>query len=160
MTDDLLQDRLRYLGIDESNYPVLALLPLVQVAWADGKIQKAEHRLIAQTAVRLGLQTGGSWESVLGDWLRTPPSALQYVRGQQVLLALAQRSGTMSFDMGTLTDLVDLAIEVAEAAGGLFGLMFQVEEEERRALSDLAQILSLGPSIDWSRLRENGDTDW
>lgn len=48
--DDALVRELRFLGIAEQSWPVLALLPLIQVAWADGEIQPSERRLIQRVA--------------------------------------------------------------------------------------------------------------
>jgi len=159
MINEKLVERLRSLGIDRENYRVLALLPLVQVAWADGRVQQAEEQLITEAATQLGLEPGGTWVGVLQSWLRSPPSDLDYLRGQQALLALAQLSAS-DLDQSTLGELIDLSAEVAQAAGGLFGVMFQIEDTEKRALNDIAQILSLGPTIDWSRVKVEETTTW
>ena len=46
MDDEQLIKTIHYMGIDRENYPIVALLPLVQVAWADGDVHDREKELI------------------------------------------------------------------------------------------------------------------
>jgi hypothetical protein len=50
MKGTALSAALDELGVDRDNFRVLALLPLVYVAWADGKVQSAERSLIHRLA--------------------------------------------------------------------------------------------------------------
>ena len=54
MHDDVLRSRLQALGVDADTWHVVALLPLVQVAWADGHVHDDERRSIMERA-RAGL---------------------------------------------------------------------------------------------------------
>ena len=89
MASEALTRELNYLGIDESTFAVLALLPLVQVAWADGTIQEQERTLI------LGL-ADEQWKlapdahDLLESWLLHPPSEDYITRGRRALVALAE----------------------------------------------------------------------
>jgi NAD(P)-dependent dehydrogenase (short-subunit alcohol dehydrogenase family) len=47
----------------------------------------------------------------------------------------------------TLDQLLDLCSEVAEAAGGLFGLAFTGEPSERDAIREIASSLAIGPAL-------------
>lgn len=144
MTDAQLTAALATLGLDERTYPAVALLPLIEVAWADGRIQRAERRLIRQTVERYGMAVRGAW---LDRWLEERPPASEFLAARQVLLALLQRAGAASDAPETLEALLDLCHRVAAVAGGLFGLAFTVTASERACIEDIAQNLRLGPML-------------
>ena len=153
MTEVEIEAGLSDLGVGRDNLKILALLPLVQVAWADGVVQAEEREVIRGAADRLGIDD----VTLLEGWMSRPPSALQFLAGQQILLALTTR-GEGGLMPETLPALVDWCGEVAEAAGGLFGLAFRIEASERAVIAEIANLLQLGPTIDWDRVaRSFGD---
>ena len=143
MNDKELIAELRFMGIDKASYRVVTLLPLVRVAWADGAVQSAERALILQTAEDGGMvQADGA--RILQDWLRHAPTEEYVRRGNACLRALADRSGADfggGLDPETLDDVVSLCEQVAEVAGGLFGIMWSVDERERSAIEEIARAL-------------------
>jgi len=82
MNADLTR-RLHQLGIDYESVGALLLLPLVEVAWANGRIEAAESRRIVAVARDWEL----SEESVLlvRGWLRYPPSNAYAQRARSAL---------------------------------------------------------------------------
>ena len=86
----LVQTLLRKLGIDRRNLRSLPVLPLVEVAWADGEVQEAERELILRLAEdRYHLEEEG--RRMLRNWLHHKPSQAYVHRGQEVLLSLCKR---------------------------------------------------------------------
>ena len=161
MTDAEIILGLGRLGIDKDSYRVLTFLPLVQVAWADGKVQEAEREIIEGTAARHGCAEGAAGE-VLHGWLSECPSDRYFARARQLLLALAHKQRGLGADvqMAEVADLVDLCEDVAEAAGGLFGV-FSVHVQERRAITEIMSEIGVPPDAsldvlgdDWKNLRE------
>ncbi len=71
-----LEGWLKDLRVPREAYRVVSLLPLVYVAWADGKIQKGERDLILQIARERGMLDHGG-EDALSRWLSEPPSKQQ-----------------------------------------------------------------------------------
>ncbi len=145
MTDAEITLGLGRLGIDKASYRVLTFLPLVQVAWADGRIQDAERKIILDTAARHGCAEGPGAE-VLHGWLTDRPSDRYFARGRQLLLALAHKRRGLGADlqMRDVADLVDLCEDVAHAAGGLFGV-FPVHVQERRAITEIMGEIGVPP---------------
>lgn len=159
MTDAELIDELHYLGIDEGNSRVVALLPLVQVAWADGKLQDAERSAIHKIANEGAFATSDG-ERVLDGWLSNAPSQAYFQRGHRVIVELARRGGGL--ESGVTGDTIDVVLgyceTVARAAGGLFGLMFSVDANERRAITEIAVALRITPTdAGWGALAEELD---
>ena len=58
ITDEDLSNRLGALGITPETLPVLHLVPLLQVAWADGEIQDDERGLLLKAGEAHGVTDG------------------------------------------------------------------------------------------------------
>jgi hypothetical protein len=143
MTDQELIDELRFMGIDKASYRVVTLLPLVRVAWADGAVQDAERALILKIAEDHGMFAADG-ARILAEWLRHAPTEGYVQRGSNCLRALTERSGAIAgedMSPSTLVDVVTQCQQVAEAAGGLFGILWTVDERERAAIEEIARTL-------------------
>jgi tellurite resistance protein len=153
MDDSDLISGLHGLGIHETDHRLLLLLPLIQVAWADGEVQDAERTAVLSVAHDKGWM-GANSRPTLEAWLRFRPSAGYFRKANDILRGLAARED------GRLApqSLLDLCQTVAEAAGGFFGIR-SVDAEERAVLTALADALRVQPgTID---LRDApADADW
>lgn len=69
---DLLQ-RVRDVGITPATAPAFFVAPLVQVAWAEGKVSKREHETVLRLAEARGVDDGSPAHAQLVDWLATRP---------------------------------------------------------------------------------------
>lgn len=147
MTDAELAETLRALGMDVVSWRALPLLPLVQVAWADGRIQDAERDLILELArSRFLLEEEG--QMLLRNWLHHPPTP-SYVRlGQDALVQLCNHNAA-PIGPSQLGDVVDFAKQVAAAAGGFYGFG-AVGKAEAEAIEQIAGALHLDHSLAWS----------
>jgi len=147
MTDADVIRALADLGIDEQSVRALPLLPLIQVAWADGEVQPAERTLIEQLAVDR-FELGDEGHRLVANWMRYPPSPSYLERGRKVLHAVAQREDA-GLDADDLGDVVKLAKKVAKASGGLFGIG-SVSRSEADALDEIAKALQItsGTALD------------
>lgn len=146
MTDAELVAELRLLGIDRHSHRVVALLPLVQVAWADGMVQPREHDLILDRAEALGMLTGDG-ERIVRRWLELAPTQEYVLRGRACLIELARRQGSelgADLDAAALEQVVVLCEQVAAAAGGLFGVLWTVDARERAVITEIARALRQG----------------
>ncbi len=145
MDDDAVAIRLLAdLGMDEMSYKALPLLPLVQVAWADGQVHDRERAVIVELA-RDTWQVGEEGLLLLKNWLHYPPTPAYLERGRATLATLAARDNTLGYDEALLADVVVLARTVAKAAGGLFGIG-AVSRAEARALQSIAKALHVDGS--------------
>jgi hypothetical protein len=156
LNDKELIEALSELGIDADNYRVLSLLPFVLVAWSDGKIQRAERARIVEIARVKGFLEGNG-DTILADWLNNQPLPHYYNKGFKVLIELARRERGMGAEMNanTLEELVSLSADIAQAAGGIFGLAWSVNDYERTALNDLGEILHIDDGSSWAEMLED-----
>jgi len=143
---------LKKLGIDQEDHKVLALLPLVHIAWADGKLQGAEADLIVRTATDMGWLKGKG-EEVLGRWLTAPPFDEEVELGMELLKHLATTSGEIpdQYDADDLHHLLLLCEDVGRAAGRLFGLRDGRSADELKALEQVATALDVKSAKGWKR---------
>lgn len=134
------------LGMDERNHRALPLLPLVQVAWADGEIQSSEAELMMRLA-RDSYQLCPDGILMLQNWLRFRPSSDYVERGQRALVTLAHGDQEV-FDKGVLDDVLCLCLDVAKAAGGYFGY-HTISVEETKAIQRIADSLGVEANKHW-----------
>jgi hypothetical protein len=69
-------DKLVELGLDAASWVALSLVPLVEVAWADGAIERRERDAILAAAVEQGIEPGSPSRSMLESWLCSRPGVL------------------------------------------------------------------------------------
>jgi len=153
MDDAELVRELHFLGVDEHTWPVLALLPLIQVAWADGEVQEAERTLIVDVAEReYALDARG--KQALANWLAHAPSEQYLRRGRDAARLLAERNP----DIVDGATLMETCHAVAKAAGGLFGFR-AVDAREQAVLDELSEALTLPVAERWDWAGDLGELD-
>lgn len=141
---------LKELRVPREAYRVVSLLPLVYVAWADGKIQKSEHDLILRVARERGMLEHGG-EDALSRWLSEPPSKQQLKADLAVLNELARSDHQLKQEFGADEEQLLLAWcqDVADAAGGLLGLKSARTDAEQTALKVIADALDMSNAAQW-----------
>jgi hypothetical protein len=124
------------LGVRLDTGPAFLLAPLVQVAWAEGKITDRERDTVLRLAASRGVEEGSPAHVQLLKWLQDRPSddlfdtAMEVIRGGLALLSPGEREER-------LKRIVQACQEVAEASGGLakvLGLGSGVSGEEEAVL--------------------------
>lgn len=145
MTDAELTAALARLDVEAEDPRAALLLPLVEVAWADGRVQEPERARILEIARSYGI-VGGRSEETVRRWLSARPDPELAALGHAVVVALARRHRGPSADWApdVLDRLEEQCLDVARAAGGLFGLAFATSREEREALGAIRGALRVG----------------
>lgn len=145
MLDKDVRHQLEAMGIDAAHYRLVVLLPLVEVAWADGKVQAAERALIQQLAERVGIAADGPGRALLERWLTEKPSAFYLSRGRKLLGQLAGHPEFEEIGLHSLEEVVGYCRDLASAAGGLFGVIGnKVDPAEEAAIAEIARVLHVG----------------
>ena len=97
-----LEGWLKELRVPREAYRVVSLLPLVYVAWADGRIQKSERDVILHIARERGMLDHGG-EDALSRWLSRSPSKQQLQADLAALNELARRTIVSALDLRNAT---------------------------------------------------------
>jgi len=131
--DTLVLDALMALNVDKGTFAAFALLPLIEVAWADGKVDDKERAGLLAAAVDQGIKEGSVAHTMLQEILVRPPR-------EDALKAWYTWVGTMSRKLSVSERrqvreaLVTRARAIAEASGGILGLGNKISQKEQRVI--------------------------
>jgi hypothetical protein len=135
LQDPGLLQALLDLGFTPDTVSLLPLVPVVQMAWAEGGVTKQEFDQVLQLAAARGIAEGSPAHQQLIDWLGTcPPPAVFAGAGRLIRAMLDSGSGTVDV---TADELVAYCEQIAGVSGGMFGFG-RVSAEERALLSQIA----------------------
>jgi hypothetical protein len=130
MTDDAVLDKLVHLGLRANTIAALSLVPLIQVAWADGAVQDNERTAILQGAHGKGLEKGTDGYELLQTWLQKRPSDELIEAWEAYIKALASQLNDEQRRL-LKNQIVGFAKMVAAAAGGFLGIGRVSASEEK-----------------------------
>jgi hypothetical protein len=116
--DKWILDKLMALGVQPQMLMALTLVPLIEVAWADGVITKEERETILAEADRSGVEEGSETYDLLSNWLETQPEPRLYMSWNLYAGGLCEE---MNSDQIAIfrKDVLARAYAVAKASGGI-----------------------------------------
>jgi hypothetical protein len=129
-------DALSALRIGGAATLVMAVYPIIEVAWADGVLDPKERAMVLSLAPQMGLTSDSPAYSYLAHWLDHKPEGhwhglwAAYVAAVVAKLDAPNRAHLRDTVLGR-------ARVVAEVSGGFMGLMFRVSDAEKKALAKL-----------------------
>jgi tellurite resistance protein len=139
-----LLERVRKLGLKPESAPALFLAPLVQVAWAEGKISRDEQDAVLRLALDRGVEMNSPPYQQILEWLAVRPSDDVFDTAVEIL----------KYGFAVLPDderedrikrVVEACHEVAAASGGglakLLGLGSSVSGVEASMLDSITATL-------------------
>jgi len=134
VTDPQLIHELAELGFTPETVKLLPLIPVLEMAWAEGGVTAPERKMVIDVARARGIEAGSVADRQLAEWLDRQPTENVYQRARRLIGALFAFGGR--FDL-TPDDLLKYCEAIAEASGGLFGIG-RVSSEERATLARIA----------------------
>jgi hypothetical protein len=140
LTDPATIEELAQLGFTVDTVDLLPLMPLIQMAWAEGGVSQAERQLIVNLARSRGISEGTPADVQLAAWLTAAPPADVFTRSTRLIRAMLA-SPTAGAAALTPEALVKYCEEIAAASGGVLG-MRKISAEERGLLSRIAAELT------------------
>ena len=136
----VLQELLE-LGYSPENLLALWLVPLTQVAWADGRVDRSERLAVLAALRKHGYDdTSPAWH-LLESWLDHEPCDAVLRAWKDYTRATAESAGHKRLIL-LRNELLNRAQEVAEAAGGVFGVG-AVSKAEESVLRQIVEALPL-----------------
>lgn len=135
--DSAFLDKLVDLGVQPEMALALSLVPLVQVAWADGKIQQGERKAILSAAQDAGIEETTPSYALLQSWLENAPGDELKITWRGYVQALIETlSGNERRNFRE--SVLKRAQTVAAVTGGVLGLGNKISASEQRVLDELA----------------------
>ncbi|HMA65622.1 MAG: hypothetical protein ACM31E_02965 [Fibrobacterota bacterium] len=111
------------------------LVPIIEVAWADGSIASEERKAVLDGAAKHGF---GEDHAILNEWLKTKPEPSLLNAWEKYMDGLCEVvSKTTLKELHK--DVLDHARIVAEASGGFLGLIDSVSPSEKAVLSKIEE---------------------
>jgi len=132
--DSALADELLALGFTAETVPLLPIVPIVQMAWAEGGVSPAERDLIVRFARSRGIAEGSGADTQLSAWMSARPGEEMFARAGRLIRAMLDSGGAAGLNAD---DLVSYCESIASASGGVFGIG-KISGEERKLLSSIA----------------------
>ena len=127
------------LDVSSSVVAALALVPLVEVAWADGELAPEERASVLRASEEQGIRAGSRAHMLLSTWMENRPTQALFDAWQAYIEAVFEPMVPEERER-LCTDLVGRAREVALAAGHRGG-PGSISAEEERALERLEEAL-------------------
>jgi tellurite resistance protein len=140
IADDEILQKFVDLGIRPETLASLALVPLIEVAWADGSVEKEEKEAVLKAAGHLGFSKDSVDFSLLKQWLSHQPTEdlfhawEHYMQGLCEVLTAPQKAALKK-------DLIGHARQVAQASGGFLGIN-TISKSEQAILDRLNSVFA------------------
>ena len=91
ITNEAIIDRLIELGIRPEIVTALAIVPLVEVAWADGSLDAKERQAVLDRAEKSGIAAGTADLDLLRSWLDKKPEPRLLTAWTEMVRGLSER---------------------------------------------------------------------
>jgi hypothetical protein len=138
ISDEAVIDKLVALDIQPDTWAAISVIPLVEVAWADGKVDDKERRAVLSAAEANGIFPGSPSFALLESWLaRRPDVRLMEAWGEYVVDLCASFGAREK--AAVKEKVLGRAREVALATGGFLGFGPKISPEEAVVLAELAK---------------------
>ena len=129
--EDIPRD-LQRLGYTVETVTLLYIVPMIEVAWADGTVSEPERDAIIAAALARGVEPGSQADRQLAQWLANPRSAVLSDATLHLLGAVLQKRPP-DVRAPVTRDLLAACIAVASASGGILGFR-SISDKEQRAV--------------------------
>jgi hypothetical protein len=126
ITQPEVLDTLLAQGLKAETVAALSFVPLLEVAWADGRLDAKERSAVLARAHEAGIESGSFAHGLLEAWLDHRPDRgmltawTQFVHGLRARMSPAETTAMK-------TALLERARTVATASGGLFSKISSAE---------------------------------
>ena len=142
LQDPALLKDLQTLGFTPDTVVLLPLVPVLEMAWAEGGITAAERDLIVRLARRRGVVEASAADRQLGEWMANRPNPSVFAHAGRLTAAMLESGSDQAASGLTADELVAYCEKIAAASGGILGLRLgSVSAEEKSLLSRIASEL-------------------
>jgi hypothetical protein len=144
IASDEVLDRMMAVNAKGEMLTVFKLLPLVEIAWADGTYDKKEGDAVIAAAIRHGIPRESAALERLKEWLHRGPNP--EARNAWYMYAEQLRKTLTPQELNTFReDLLQTARYIAEGSGGILGAFFTVSKGEKQVLKKITDALTHKP---------------
>ena len=140
ITSDEVLDRMMTIQVKGQMLTAFKLLPLVEIAWADGACDKREAEAVIAAAIKHGIPPDSQALERVKEWLHRGPNP--EARKAWYMYAQELRKVLTPAELKTFReDLLTTAREIATLSGGILNTFFTVSRDEKRILKKIVEAL-------------------
>lgn len=144
ITSEDVLDRLMAVHAKGQMLTAFQLLPLVEIAWADGDRDKRESEAVIAAAIKHGVPPDSLALERIKEWLERGPDP--EARKAWYMYAQELRKTLSPAELKTFReDLLQNARHIAELSGGFFGMFLNLSQGEKKVLQKMTDALSDNP---------------
>jgi hypothetical protein len=127
--NEAVLEKLVELDVRPETLASLAVIPLIEVAWADGSVSKKEETAVLEAAAGAGIAKDSVEYGLLEQWLKHKPPQqmmdawIHYIQGLGERLTNQEKAALKA-------ELLGQAMKVAESSGGVLGIGTVSQEEK------------------------------
>ncbi|WP_010244457.1 hypothetical protein [Acetivibrio cellulolyticus] len=133
--DEMILDKFIALNIRPETLASLALIPLIEVAWADNVVSTNEKTMILNTVAKFGWTDESVDYALLEEWLSRKPIDSLFDVWQHYIKSLCIKMNEEEIKHFKTEILLHVNL-VAEAEGGFFGIN-SISKEEKEVLNKI-----------------------
>ena len=138
ITNAAVLDKLLALKIQPEIIAALRIVPLVEVAWADGTLDEKERTAVLSGAQEAGIPADSAAYALLDAWLKRRPEP--YLLGAWTTLVQGMSESLPEAEVKRFqASLMERVGRVAGASGGVLGLGSKVSKQEAAVLQKLSK---------------------
>jgi hypothetical protein len=131
------------LGYRRETVELLYLVPLVQIAWANGFVTQGEREQIFEAARIRGIAEGSPAFAQLAHWLEKQPSE-EFSRQTLHTISRLMQALPPEQQAASKRDLLSYCAQVAEVSGGILGFGSRISHAERAVIERVAAEVEKG----------------
>lgn len=144
VADEEILQEIQDFGFTCETVRLLYFVPIVLIAWAEGKVTNSERKLIFEAARDQGIEENSLAHQKLSDWLVERP-AEEFFDGSLHLIRMILQTLPREKQQDSKINLFSHCTRVAEASGGTAGFLgggYRICDEERTAIKRVAAELN------------------
>lgn len=135
IVDDLVLEKFIALDLRPETLASISMVPLIEIAWADGTIDQKEKEAILSAVGKFGWTPDSLNYELLNQWLKDKPSTSLLTAWKHYVDALCHKMTNEEVDHFK-KEIMEHVTIVAEAAGGFLGIG-KISSEERGMIEQL-----------------------
>ena len=141
ITNDEIIEALEDLGYNHETVRLLHLMPVIYIAWADGRMKTKERKMILEVARLAGIAEGSEADARLTSLLETAPSEETWEASFLAIQAVLRVSSSEQTER-IRRDVLSYSDDIASLSKGLFGLDLLASGTEKAALERVVKELA------------------
>ncbi len=134
--NDKVLEKLVQLDIHPETLASIAIIPLVEIAWADGQIDKKECEAILYGAENAGFAKDSMDYALLERWLQHKPDKKLLEAWKHYIQGLCEKLNPEE-KKSLETEIFSHASDVAKASGGFLGLGSKISNSEKALIEEM-----------------------